>query len=124
MSLKRHELTKLSNEKHRNPLNITLHEKYHIVLQQYKKLLTHKRNEYYNNKLSELEDITYNLDTKKFWNCLKSMDDTIKYKDTPPIAEENWMNYFQCLHSNKNMRRHLNAITTSTLLHNTDTCSP
>ena len=124
MSLKRHELTKLSNEKHRNPLNTTLHEKYHIVLQQYKKLLTHKRNEYYNNKLSELEDITYNLDTKKFWNCLKSMDDTIKYKDTPPIAEENWMNYFQCLHSNKNMRRHLNAITTSTLLHNTATCSP
>ena len=29
------------------------------------------------------------------------MDDSIKYKDTPPIAEENWMNYFQCLHSNK-----------------------
>ena len=27
------------------------------------------------------------------------MDDSIKYKDTPPIAEENWMNYFQCLHS-------------------------
>ena len=99
MSLKRHELRKLSNEKHRNPLNTTLREKYHIVLQQYKKLLAHKRNEYYNNKLSELEDITYNLDTKKFWNCLKSMDDTIKYKDTPPIAEENWMNYFQCLHS-------------------------
>ena len=100
-------------------------KKYHVVLQQYKKLLAHKRNEYYNNKLSELEDITYNLafaqtklnsnqslvivctqatynlDTKKFWNCLKSMDDTTKYKDTPPIAEENWMNYFQCLHSNK-----------------------
>ena len=90
----------MSNEKHRDPLNTTLREKC-IVLQQYKKLLTHKINEYYNNKLSELEDITYNLDTKKFWNCLKSMDDTIKYKDTPPIAEENWMNYFQCLHSNK-----------------------
>jgi len=29
------------------------------------------------------------------------MDDSIKYKDTPPIAEENWMNYFQCLHPNK-----------------------
>ena len=29
------------------------------------------------------------------------MDDSIKYKDTPPIAEENWMNYFQCLHSKK-----------------------
>ena len=59
--LKRHELRKLSNEKHRDPLNTTLREKYHIVLQQYKKLLAHKRNEYYNNKLSELEDITYNL---------------------------------------------------------------
>ena len=51
----------------------------------YKKLLTHKRNEYYNNKLSELEDITYNLDAKKFWNCLKSIDDSIKYKATPPL---------------------------------------
>ena len=88
----------MSNEKHRDPLNATLREKYDIVLQQYKKLLAHKRNEYYNNKLSELED---NVQFGKFWNCLKSMDGTIKYKDTPPIAEENWMNYFQCLHSNK-----------------------
>ena len=66
MLLKRHELRKLSNEKHRNPLNTTLREKYHIVLQQYKKLLTHTRNEYYNNKVSELEDITYNLNTRNF----------------------------------------------------------
>ena len=29
------------------------------------------------------------------------MDDSTKYKDAPPITEENWMNYFQCLHSNK-----------------------
>ena len=29
------------------------------------------------------------------------LDDSIKYKETPPIAEENWMNYFQCLHSNR-----------------------
>ena len=65
-----------------------------IVLQQYKKLLTHKINEYSSNKLSELEDITYNFDTKKFWNCLKSMDDSTKYKDAPPITEENWMKYF------------------------------
>ena len=92
--LKRHELRKLSNEKHRDPLNTTLCEKYQVVLQ-------YKRNEYYNNKLSELEDTTYNLDTKIYWNCFKSMDDSIKYKDTPPIAEENWMNYFQCRHSNK-----------------------
>ena len=29
------------------------------------------------------------------------MDDSTKYKDAPPTTEENWMNYFQCLHSNK-----------------------
>ena len=29
------------------------------------------------------------------------MDNSIKCKHTPPIVEENWMNYFQCLHSNK-----------------------
>ena len=43
------------------------------------------------------------MDTKKFWNCLKSLDDSIKYKDTPPIAEENWLNYFQCLYSNNHL---------------------
>ena len=64
--LKRYELRKLSNEKHRDPLNTSLREKYHIVLQHYEKLLANKRNEYYNNKLSELEDITYYLDTRKF----------------------------------------------------------
>ena len=33
--LKRHELRKLANLKHRDPLNITLREGYHTVLKQY-----------------------------------------------------------------------------------------
>ena len=38
--LKTHELRKLSNEKHRDPLNTTLREKYHIiVLQQYEEII-------------------------------------------------------------------------------------
>ena len=40
--LKKHELRKLSNQKHRDPLNVTLREKYHDVLTEYKKLLCKK----------------------------------------------------------------------------------
>ena len=96
MSLKRHELRKLSNEKHRDPLNDKIRVKYHTTLQQYKKLLNHKRSEYYNLKISELENITYNSssDTRTFWNCVNPMDDSIKYEVTPPISEANWLNYF------------------------------
>ena len=36
---KRHELRKLSDQKHRDPLNSTLREEYHNVLKQYKNLL-------------------------------------------------------------------------------------
>ena len=86
---KMHELRKLANQKHRDPLNAIVHEEYHAVLKQYKTLLNNKRNEYYNKKISELEDTTLNSDKKHFWNCLKSMDDSVKQKVTPEISEEN-----------------------------------
>ena len=82
---KRHELRKLANQKLKDPLNATLREEYHAVLKQYKTLLNNKRNEYYNNKISELEDTTLNSEKKHFWHCLKSMDDSVKQKVTPEI---------------------------------------
>ena len=57
---KRHELRKLANQKHRDPFNVTLCEEYHAVLKQYKTVLNNTRKEYYNNKISELEDTTFN----------------------------------------------------------------
>ena len=93
--LKGHELRKLANEKHRDPLNAT-----HAVLKQNKTLLNNKRNEYYNNKISELEDTTLNSDKKHFWKRLKSMDESVKQKVTAEISEENWLRHFQSLHSN------------------------
>ena len=84
----------------RDPLNATLREEYHPVLKQYKTLLNNKRNEYYNSKISELEDTTLNSDKKHFWKRLKSMDDSVKQKVTPEISEENWLRHFQSLHSN------------------------
>jgi len=41
--LKRHELRKLANLKHRDPLNITLRQGYHTVLKQYKSVLTQEK---------------------------------------------------------------------------------
>ena len=62
---KRHELRKLANQKHRDPLNAILRKEYYAVLKQYKILLNNKRNKYYNNKISELEDTTLNSDKKQ-----------------------------------------------------------
>ena len=86
--LKRHELRKLANKKHQDPLNTIIREQYHDTLAQYKKLLNSKKNDYYNAKISELEKTADNSDAKTFWQYLKSMDDTRKGEDVPSISEE------------------------------------
>ena len=91
----------VGNKKHRDPLNFTLREEYHTVLRQYKDLLNHKKNEFVNYRLLELENSVDDSDNKKIWNCLKSMDDTIKETSIPPVTEENWMSHFQSLHSSE-----------------------
>ena len=89
---KKHELRKISNQKHRDPLNANLREQYHDTLRAYKKLLNKKKNEYYNSKITELEENAEVSDKKRFWDCLKSMDDTRKDKDDiPSISEDNWL---------------------------------
>ena len=107
--LKRHELRKLANLKHRDPLNITLREKYHTVLNQYKSLLKEKRKEYYHAKISELEKTVDNSNSRSFWNCLKSMDDSVQERNNPPISEKSWMSHFESLHSNEPLNSHQEA---------------
>ena len=99
--LKMHELRKVANKKHQDPLNTTICEQYHDTLAQYRKLLNSKKNDYYNAKISELEKTADNSDQKTFWQCLKSMEDTRKGEDVPSISEENWLQYFHNLHSNE-----------------------
>ena len=66
---------------------------------QYKTLLTSKKSEYYDTKITELENSTNNLDQTSFWKCLKSIDDTVKQKDVQLIvSEQNWLCYFQSLY--------------------------
>ena len=64
--MKRHELRKLANNEHQDPLNTTIREQHHDTLAQYKKLLNSKKNDYYNAKISELEKTADNSDAKTF----------------------------------------------------------
>ena len=61
----------------------TLSEEYHTVLKKRKPLLNNTRIEYYNNKISKLEDTTLNSDKKLFQNYIKLMDESVKQKVTP-----------------------------------------
>ena len=106
----RHELRKIANLKHRDPLNTTLREEYHFVLKQYKSLLTQKKNQYYHTQLTKLETAVDDPNSRNFWNCLKSMDDSVKENILPPVSEENWMSHFQTLHSNEPLNSHQEAI--------------
>ena len=88
-----------------------------MVLTQYKNLLTSKKSEYYDTKITELENSTNNLDQTSFWKCLKSIDDPVKQKDLPLlISEQNWLYYFQSLHSNKPLNS-TREMTTNELKH-------
>ena len=72
----------------------------HDTLRAYKKLLNKKKNDYYNSKITELEENAEVSDKKPFWDCLKSMDATRKDKDDiPSISEDDWLTYFRSLHS-------------------------
>ena len=98
--LKRHELRQLSNQKHRDPLNSELREKFPKPLNVFKKLLDSKRKEFQKEKTLQLDELALNPDKASFSSCLKSMNDTIDENVPAPISEETWLNNFQSLHSN------------------------
>lgn len=64
-------------------------------------LLTSKKSEYYDTKVTESENSTNNSDQTRFWKGIKSREDTVKQKGVPLISKGNWLNYLQSLHSNK-----------------------
>jgi len=99
--LKRHEVRKLSNQKHRDPLNSEIREKFHQTLNEYKNLLDLKKKNFQKEKTKELDEISSNPDKSLFWSCLKSMDDTIANKIPSSISEDKWLEHFQSLHSDE-----------------------
>ncbi|CAB4039224.1 Hypothetical predicted protein, partial [Paramuricea clavata] len=53
--IKRHDLRKLSNLKHRDPTNVELRKNYHDALKSYKVTLQLKQSEFHNKKMNELQ---------------------------------------------------------------------
>ena len=64
--LKRHELRKLSNQKHRDPLNSELRKKFHKTLNDFKMLLDSKRKEFQKEKTLQLDELALNPDKASF----------------------------------------------------------
>ena len=102
--MKRHELRKLANKKHQDPLNTIIREQYHDTLAQYKKLINSKKNDYLNAKISELEKLQ-TIQTRKLTANASNRWATLEkeIEDVPSISEENWLQYFHNLHSNEHL---------------------
>ena len=73
---KRHTVRKIANKKHKDPQNLNLRNSYHEVLKDYKNTLRRKKDEFYQQKLNELESAA-EKNPQSFWKVLKTVDDEI-----------------------------------------------
>jgi hypothetical protein len=102
--LKRHEVRKLANQKHRDPMNENLRIRYHNELKVYKSILKSKKEKFQSEKLVDLENAAQN-DPNSFWKILKTIDDeTPNSSGSNVISEEQWLSYFQTLHSRHELK--------------------
>jgi hypothetical protein len=96
-------LRKLANQKHIDPININLRNRYHHELKIYKNTLKLKKEEFHKQKIIELEKTAEN-DPNSFWKVLKTMDDEMPNNATSnTISEEQWLSHFQTLHSKQSL---------------------
>ncbi len=98
---KRHELRKLANQKHRDPMNLAIREAYHTALKTYKEILEKKRDKFHNDKLIELEKAAEE-NPNSFWKTLQNASDEIMNdtdKNNTPKGDD-WFNHFSKLHCN------------------------
>ena len=98
-NVKRIALRRLSNQKHRDPLNVSIRESYHKALKEYKQLLASKQKAFHDNKIQKLQEIPGSSNSEHFWYTLKSMNDDITEKKIPPISEDQWLHHLESLHS-------------------------
>ena len=111
----RHELRKLSNQKHKNPTNQEIRNSYQTALRTYKRTLQNKKHEFQQNKIEEIIRATEN-DPKSFWKTLKnasdSTDDNANSNNTPSGGE--LLTHFKNLHnehtSNENNKELLETL--------------
>ena len=73
---------------------------YYIYPQWVLLFLKQKKKYFHDRKLEQLEQ---DSDLSSFWKTLKSMNDNFEESSPPQISEEEWINYFSKLHSNKQL---------------------
>ena len=97
--IKRHQLRKLANLKHKDPTNITVRNSYHDALKSYKTTLQIKQNEFQNNIIKNLEE-TSQTDSNLFWKTLQNSNDNIDTESNSENSpkENEWFSHFEQLH--------------------------
>jgi hypothetical protein len=103
---KRHELRKLANQKHRDPTNLAIRETYHNALKTYKETLKRKREQFQNDKLTELEKATKE-NPDSFWKTLRNTSDEEMNDNDPNITPkgDDWLDHFSKLHDNPKLTK-------------------
>jgi hypothetical protein len=85
-------------------MNENLRIRYHNELKVYKSILKSKKEKFQSEKLVDLENAAQN-DPNSFWKILKTIDDeTPNSSGSNVISEEQWLSYFQTLHSRHELK--------------------
>lgn len=90
---------KIGREKHKEPGNIFLREKYREKLKEYKRTCTSKRSSFWQNKFDHIEKSLN--DSKIFWKTWKDCSEKNGVNITPEISGEEWYVHFRNLHKDK-----------------------
>ena len=96
--IKRHQLRKVANQKHRDPNNNEIRISYHTALKEYKNTLEMKKNKFHQERIQELEKAS--KDPISIWKILKTSTDDLNFNETKkmPLPSE-WLTHFETLHS-------------------------
>ena len=93
----KHDVRRIGREKHSSSHNNLLREKYHEKLKEFKKTCKSKRNLFWNNKLSEVEQSLN--DPKMFWQKWKNAKEEENFSSDTKIQGKKWFDHFCELHT-------------------------
>jgi hypothetical protein len=99
--LKRHQVRKLANQKHRDPINLEVRNAYHAALKTYKETLHLKKAKFHKEKIEELATASGN-DPNLFWKTLNNATGDLKSNNNSSNSPkpDQWLKHFEKLHSN------------------------
>ena len=100
---------KLGREKHKNPHDNLLKNKYHEKLREYKNKCKSKRYHFWQETVKEIESALNNPST--FWHKWKNASEIDVTPKCPNITGEGWYNHFSNLHKENHNSNEANLMT-------------